>query len=271
MTSVICFLSGGTLLVTRLLDNCIEIFNFDGNVITSKVRFGLPALPPNCNGYMLMRARSYPISDDIAMSRDPLPSLERSLFYPSPEDRICCISCQMPADTYIRKLFVHIRVFLGMDPRVSRFLTETPSSSVPWEIWGPQNTRWCLGSFVDRSYTLYGLKAIDIVLPVANEIDGLGYRLRVWDFNPYAPSNPEDNTLLEDWQKGSVVTECLRIPKGALFAEDVESHLPYREVITKEHFKLSDAMIDGAQIVLKKVFMSYDSLVIISINVDFDS
>jgi len=154
--------------------------------------------------------------------------------------------------------FVHIRVFLGMDPRVSAYSNEGLGAIIPWEVWGPRNTRWYFDSMTERPYTLYGLKAIDFVLPPFDpslaEPETSCYQLRVLDFNPYSisTSNLQDEGLLEDWQKGKIITECLRTAAGTLFAKDVESYLPYREVITKDCFVLSDVMIDDCRIVLKK-------------------
>jgi hypothetical protein len=75
------------------------------------------------------------------------------------------------------------------------------------------------------------------------------------DFNPYAlaTSLSDDDAALEAWQKGRVVTEASRIPRGNFFLKDVESHLPYREVVTEESFDLTEVMMDANQIVLLKV------------------
>jgi hypothetical protein len=64
---------------------------------------------------------------------------------------------------------------------------------------------------------------------------------------------------LEDWQEGRVVTEPLRIRAGALFAQDIESHLPYREVIAKERFSRTNVMMDENQIVFLKVRLYFIS------------
>src|ERR1700691_1309349 len=178
------------------------------HALMSKVRFGLPALAVDPFRYSSMRARSNPITHNIHMFK-PLPSLEKHLFYPTQEDRICAIVCyldQPQEDIFICKLFVHIRVFLGMDHSVSTFLSESPGRTVPWEVWGPRNTRWRLDSWTDQPYSLYGLRAIDTI-----PHPDFAYRLQVWDFNPYAPStlDPEGEASLEDWRRGRVVKECL--------------------------------------------------------------
>jgi len=75
------------------------------------------------------------------------------------------------------------------------------------------------------------------------------------DFNPYAlaTSVSDDDAALEAWQKGKAVTETSCIPAGNFFMRDVESRLPYREVVTEESFDLTEVMMDANQIVLLKV------------------
>jgi hypothetical protein len=90
-----------------------------------------------------------------------------------------------------------------------------------------------------------------------------GHRLRVRDFNPFATlaDEPAGDASLEDWRKGRIVREPLCIAAGPFFAKDVESHLPYREVITEELFDLTEVMIDDNQIVLKKVMLFWVVLI----------
>jgi hypothetical protein len=303
----ICFLSARTLLVTKIIGNCIDIYKIDDSfisdhILTSMVRFELPALAlgrtrwPSPPHYSDMLARSYPKADHIHMTNS-LSSLTKPLFYPTPEDRICEISCYVNEPiqmSRIIKLYVHIRVFLGMDPRVSDFLraqrrtrapwefehvdpqpgpaehkwSRKPFTTVPWEIWGPRNTRWRFGSW-DQPYTVFGLRVVDVVPPGfgSSDTETPSFQLRIWDFNPSATSGPDGETLSDNWQS-SVITECQRIPRGTIFADEVESYLPYRQVTTGERFQLSEVMIDDIQIVIK-VFMPCNPHVIIQLTSTF--
>jgi len=113
-------------------------------------------------------------------------------------------------------LYIHIRVFLGLDPCVASFVQGCKERLVPWEIWGPQNTRW---SVINTSSgcrpVSYGLKTVEPVL--MRGLERMNHSLRIWDFNSY--------TLLA-WQKGRVVTESTRPSHEHIFMQVVQSSLP---------------------------------------------
>jgi hypothetical protein len=263
------FLSTNTILVTCPHSGLIVLYDFHApavsyNGLICKGRFSLPLLQLG-SSYSLLFASSHPPASG---TYSPIPSLEKSLFYPSPEDRICsvCIPLRDALGTYgMFTLYIHIRVFLGLDPHVSSFLSECEDDSVPWDVWGPQNSRWCPSDWSGWRYASYGLRVIDsIVDPLDTEsveAEIPERRLRLRDFNSYAFANSilEDSDPLEAWQKGRVVTESSRIPAGTIFLEDVESHLPYREVITEKRFDITEVMMDENQIVLLKVLLCLSS------------
>jgi hypothetical protein len=234
----------------------IEIFKFRDPAVSdhgliSTARFGLPGLEPGYQ-YFSIRLRSRPIAGQVHTT-NPIPSFENSLFHPSFEDQICIIwvdvmepSGHIPMHT----LFVHIRVFLGLDTSVSAY------PLVPWYIWGPKNSRWSLFEWTYHRSSSYGLRVVDMKpSPLESDAgitENTKYALRLRDFNLYALSTVVGDAS-EDWRVSRDVTEPLRIPAGTMFVQDVVSQLPYREVMTEALFDLAEVMMDGNQIVLLKV------------------
>jgi hypothetical protein len=252
------FLSATMFLITCPSLAQIEIYEFDDPAVSnsgpiSKGIFQLPLLQPYCL-YSYLHASSYPAAGQPG-TLNPIPSLEKPLFHPSPNNRICAVHIPFEDEsgqTHRSTLLIHSRVFFGLDPYVST----SQSHPIPWETWGPQHTRWYLTDWSGWRYASYGLKVIDAVSQGSEFVIGASdRRLRLMDFNPYAlaTSLSDDDAALEAWQKGRVVTEASRIPRGNFFLKDVESHLPYREVVTEESFDLTEVMMDANQIVLLKV------------------
>ena len=103
----------------------IEIFKFwdpadSDHGLISTARFGLPGLEPSYQ-YFAMRLRSRSIAGQVH-STNPIPSFQNSLFHPSFIDQICIlwVDVMEPSGHIpIHMLFVHIRVFLGLQsPRI---------------------------------------------------------------------------------------------------------------------------------------------------------
>jgi hypothetical protein len=256
------------LLVTSARGGFVGIYNFDDPAVSNrgiiaKAKFSLPDLVAG-RQYTTLYASSYPLVTDSHV-RHHNTALEEPLFKFSSEDRICTISIPSYETTtpLVRiRLFIHLRVFFGLDPHVCTFLEEHQGSLVPWEVWGPRNTRWCLKNWKSYAYASYGLKSIDAFPGPSDSTNDLPprfarCRLRLRDFNPFATSGPEPagDVSLEEWRKGRVIREPLCIPAGSFFAKDVVSYLPYREVITEEFFDLMEAIIDDNQIILKEVML----------------
>jgi len=261
------FVSATTFLVTCPSHGYIELYGFDDPAVshsngpTSKGIFELPMLQPGCS-YSYLHANFYPVVGHPHML-NPISSLERPLFYPSQEDRICAVHIPLQSDfghPIKSTLLIHSRVFFELDPCVSASSEE--SQPRPWDAWGPQNTRWYPTDWSGWRYASYGLKVIDTAgqgsdLDSDDVAEVSDRRLRLRDFNPYAlaTSISDDDEALEAWQKGRVVTESSWIPAGGFFKSNVESHLPYREVMTEELFDLTEVIMDENHIVLLKVVL----------------
>lgn len=256
------FLSLTTLLVTSGGGFFVEIYSFDDPAVSDRGlisigKFGLPKLVAErccCS----MHASSYPLAGNSHVqcsSQDSEP-----LFKSSSEGKLCTLSILLHGDLrpfQVLGLVVHTRVFLGLDPHVCEFLKKDQSSLIPWEVWGPQNSRWFPNDWIGHPYAICGLRVVD-ACNATSRVVSRGKRLRLRDFNPYAVPFPitADDTSLGNWRKISFIKEPLRIPAGTTFAEDVESHLPYREVITEENFDVTDVMMDDERIILRKVTLS---------------
>ena len=206
--------------------------------------------------------------------------------------------------------------------------------SIPWEVWGPQNTRWFNGNWrTDWQHATYGLRTADSVrvrqksstngksaampsnmentqneddlenenecvsdMELDEEIDILGGEedeaeifndgpgplriLRVRDYNPCSIAqaseylrNGVDSMGMdasrplfkgETWNENTkgrtlgnsrlrVVTEPSITPVHGVYKEDIQSWLPYVEVLSKETFDVTDVMLDDRRLLLLKV------------------
>lgn len=78
------------------------------------------------------------------------------------------------------------------------------------------------------------------------------------DFNPLfikrPPLFPEDyHSVIQSTVTRRIVSDVGVIAKGDIFAEDIQSGLPYYEVTTKEAFPLSGILLDDERIIGLKV------------------
>jgi hypothetical protein len=250
------------LLITCPSQGTIEIYEFSDPAVshsgpTCKGIFKLPLLQPLRN-YVALHANSYPLVNRPWVS-NPIPPLHTPLFSPSPEDRICVVHIPLINDLghqFTSSLFIHSRVFFGLDSEVSAFLRESQGDAIPWEIWGPQNTRWYPADWSGWRYSSYGLKVIDSISRIS-DMDSRDRRIRLRDFNSraFAPLASDDDATLEPWRKGTVIKESSQIHAPTFFAGNVETRLPYREVLTEEIFDFSEVIMDENQIVLLKVLL----------------
>lgn len=138
-----------------------------------------------------------------------------------------------------------------------------PDAPIPWEAWGPQNTRWFAEPInTDWQHSLYGYRTVEALPPREPETDANPVpkcNLRIRDFNPYGLARMQEvdgygggGSGSECW-RGRVVREPSTISGQEAFAYDVVSHLPYCEIVSKEAFEITDVMMDDCRILLLKV------------------
>ena len=210
--------------------------------------------------YMAMSANpttGYVPPGDILSSTKPL-------YYPCPDERIhaFCIyllnSNQLDGLAHPFVFFVNIHTFLHPSQLVLDFMASAkPEDPIPWEIWGPHNTRWFSENIsTDWQHALHGYRTIEVMDPEPSNTTAplvSQPKLRVRDFNPYALASMKVDGDDCKSQRGRVVREPSTIPAREVFAQDVVSHLPYREIVSEETFDVTDVMMDDSRILLLKV------------------
>ena len=230
-------------------------------------------------------------------------------------------------------------------PRTS-ITSLTPGVNIPWEVWGPQSTRWfeeCIST--DWQHAIYGLRTVESIkvpkrrdrnfttsgpsspptqpanpsiasskvtyksvaiqategsssaitvdvtkesvttddqLPSTQEDDAEENEeseddnttnliprvpmerslLRIRDFNPYSFTKVSDfgsETLngkgkhKARWRAPRLVTETSKTSAKGVFTRDIESSLPYMEVISEDTFEVTDVMMDDCRLLLLEV------------------
>jgi len=136
---------------------------------------------------------------------------------------------------------------------------------VPWSAWGPAATRWFEGERVETAWIMrtagQRVVALEEAMPTP---------IIVRDFNPYAVraaralATVSGQSQQGNWSKqlpnGNRMTlkvEDSVLNAGFIFEEDVQSSLPYVEIVTQDKYHYTRAMIDDQRILgLKVCFQS---------------
>ena len=222
-----------------------------------------------------------------------------------------------------------------------------PGVNIPWEVWGPQSTRWfeeCIST--DWQHAIYGLRTVECIrvpkrrdrnfttpgpssplaqpanrsvassnstkvtyksvavqategsssattvdvteesvitvdqLPSTREdsadeneeseddnvliprVPVERSMLRIRDFNPYSFTKVSDfgsETLngkgkhKARWRAPRLVTETSKTSAKGVFTRDIESSLPYMEVVSEDTFEVTDVMMDDCRLLLLEV------------------
>ena len=238
---------------------------------------------------------------------------------------------------------------VNLTPSISSSLTSSGGSSrtsiaslspvvnIPWEVWGPQSTRWfeeCIST--DWQHAIYGLRTVESVSAPKREdrnfttttglscspATSLSYKsvavqategssssmtvdvteefvitddllpstqadsestneseeseddesanvtprernlLRIRDFNPHSftrvsePGSQASNGKGKHkarWRAPRLVTESSKICVKGVFTRDIESSLPYMEVVSEDTFEVTDVMMDDCRLLLLNV------------------
>jgi hypothetical protein len=219
-----------------------SIHSLSNDIPTLRATFSLPPLKEN-NLYWYTSLNANP-------SPGYTPTSTTRPWYSHPEERIlgCAIGTTDPAshvgpqathnfDCFI--FFVSLRTFL--DPPLP---TGADPPTHAWDKWA-HKTRWFRDSVnINWQHSIYGYRVIDWV-GAPNE----RRRLRIRDFNPNAAG-------MHTHAEASV------IPSSGIFAKDLESSLPYREVLSEDTFdaggRIRDLMIDEDRILFLKVCCGFE-------------
>ena len=86
--------------------------------------------------------------------------------------------------------------------------------------------------------------------------------LRIRDFNPYSFTNVSDfgsetfngkGKHKARWRAPRLVTETSKTSAKGVFTRDIESSLPYMEVVSEDTFEVTDVMMDDCRLLLLEV------------------
>ncbi|KDQ09363.1 hypothetical protein BOTBODRAFT_58716 [Botryobasidium botryosum FD-172 SS1] len=138
---------------------------------------------------------------------------------------------------------------------------------IPWERWGPANTRWFEGDFnSDFEFPVYGTRFVHRMPP--DEDPTSTQLIRMFDINPYAIGRNVEEELVESEgetddegddmyadEESMIVyrnyTTTSIIEGGLHFVDDVHSSLPYREVAKDvEYDKEFSILVDEESLLL---------------------
>jgi hypothetical protein len=121
--------------------------------------------------------------------------------------------------------------------------------SLPWAMWGPQNTSCLQGELLRWPQSLYGFRT------VGSADEDLGHcsprRLCIRDFNPHVACNYGAEDAAE--RHGRLVRGELTTTIHYPFTEPLGSALPYREIVSEELFDVTETMMDESRILLLDV------------------
>ncbi|KZT22923.1 hypothetical protein NEOLEDRAFT_1180504 [Neolentinus lepideus HHB14362 ss-1] len=114
---------------------------------------------------------------------------------------------------HVFDIFTPLSTFLGNVETLNEG-NPTEPLLVPWNVWGPQSTRWFRDLAAIHTASTHGCRVI--------------WPDRVWDFNRI--DNVRDISRRENVSPWSYIHDLPTIIKGAsVFLEDIVSWLPYRE------------------------------------------
>jgi len=181
-------------------------------------------------------------------------------FHVVPENRILSFYFVWEAPHSDSVLIIHCSTLLQFKKFLPGSLADGCSRCIPWEEWGPANTRWIEACCDSHEYAVYGSRFAHQVY--FNRFFGCG-KICVLDFNPYvverggAEGISQEDIGDEESEYSEArcrsVTSPTVIAKGSLFVEDVLSLLPYRETLKNVSCKEDSIIVmDKEHIVLLK-------------------
>ncbi|KAF9233426.1 hypothetical protein BU15DRAFT_53930 [Melanogaster broomeanus] len=201
-----------------------------------------------------------PVPETIGMSAVGFP------FHPNSDDQLLAFHVTVfrstnESDTHSFVYFIMRSTILRMEGVYqersdSTTDTEPPEPpTLPWALWGP-DTHWFPDSLnVDWQNSVYGFRTVESL----NEDNVLGgyfsrrpRKLRVRDFNPNLAFHYHKEDL-SGWNGRFVPGQRMgRKGTGIIrpFVEPLGKGLSYREVVSRESFDVTEAMMDESRILL---------------------
>jgi len=263
-------LSQDTLVIPNLIQHTFEIAKMviDNDDTSHFVLLCVLHLPPLVQTASLSefycRAEPNPTGSGplVVSSRSDRP------FHDKEEDAIVIFNLSYDHLSWTRldwlTLIVHRRALLTHIPaahRASAPFCSIPEPSpvlveVPWSTWGPQATRFFVGTSTRMHYieTTTGQRAVMLE-------DRMPTPIIVRDFNPYAVraaralASASGQSQEGNWSKQlpngnrmSLKVEGSVLGAGSIFEEDVWSSLPYVEVVTQGEYRYDGVIMDEERI-----------------------
>jgi hypothetical protein len=155
--------------------------------------------------------------------------------------------------------FDYFDFFVNVSTFLKSYFPYPSQTPVPWEAWGPQNTRWFQkydGQACHKA--LHGQRTAEAVpCEVLGEYESgdnnmrKERRLRVRDFNPNAVRRSALGQMEKGWKCRAVTAPSTTSTEA--YKENIISSLPYTEVISEETFYAKDVLIGGSRLLLPNV------------------
>ncbi|KAK0431497.1 hypothetical protein EV421DRAFT_1927589, partial [Armillaria borealis] len=181
---------------------------------------------------------------------------------------VCCMYILEPTPDPARHrvhsfiFFFHANLFFEENPHsilASWPHNPTPTNMTPveWDAWGPANTR-CFWEHLttDWQHELHGMHTAEKV-PSGPEDSAVSMHryLRIRDFNPFVVHKGKvlwDESDNSHWQWRQVIKETTTTQVEGAFKKNIESSLPYTEVVSRQAFDMTDVMMDDCRILILK-------------------
>ena len=240
---------------------------------------GTPRLMPLCMFHLPPLTRGASLCD-LYCHTEPNPTSSGHVVISSPSDRpfhnkaedaiiIFDVSYDHVSGRDWRTFIVHRRALLAHIPAAHRACAPfcsapeaTPTLvQVPWPRWGPAATRWFEG---ERAATTWITRTAGQRVVALREV--MPTPIIVRDFNPYAvraalalvavSGELQQGNWSEQLPNGnrmSLNAEDSVLNAGFIFEEDVQSSLPYVEIVSQGEYHYTRAMIDDQRILGLKV------------------
>ncbi|KAG1729777.1 hypothetical protein EDB19DRAFT_105390 [Suillus lakei] len=174
-----------------------------------------------------------PMEDVEHCSQPQMQEVHHTMYTSDPKQRILCLASAM----YTQLLIVSVRVFFDLDGTAA-------SSPIPWERWGPANTR-IFQHTCESTVQVSGNRVLRALPDVTSVGDPREYILYMMDFSSLAVTNSRG--------LGRVVKESsVDFPEGE-YGGNLTTSLPYVEVVSDRRISikaLTDIWFDNDRIYL---------------------
>ncbi len=181
---------------------------------------------------------------NVVLNCDPVPSLRPPLdskppFFSNASDRIVVLEAFYYLDDFDLQLRFFIPTWALLSFLDERKVSQTPTSHIPWDAWGPTNTRVIPGPFLPACST-YGTS-------YASSSDGFG---EIYDFNRFAVRRFMQAPFYEDDVRCEVITESTIIDSPTIFPEPITTSASFLKFKTYLPVDPGSILVLGGDVVV---------------------